>query len=204
MVLLYGVALLGILVLPSPWAAAQSGATVESLSVELAEAQRAHLWRVGAWGAANVAAGSALFLLSDAEARPGRRAFGMQAAAWGAINAGIAVAGLAGGDGSPDTLWADALGAENAYADILLVNLGLNVGYMAVGGTLLAVASRGVSSPDAWRGHGSALVLQGLGLFVLDGLAYLGTRARLDALVGLARSAAWVAVPDGVGLAIAW
>ena len=202
-VLLYGVALLGILALPSPRAVAQPIATVEALSVELAEAQRAHLWRVGAWGAANLAAGSALFLFSDAEMRPGRRAFGMQAAAWGAINTGIAVAGLAGGAG-PDSLWADALGAENAYADILLVNLGLNVGYIAVGGTLIAVAGRGVSTPDAWRGHGSALVVQGLGLFVLDGLAYIGTRARLGALVDIARSTALVALPDGIGLVIAW
>ena len=201
-VLLYGVALLGILVLPSPWAAAQPTATVEALSVELTEAQRAHLWRVGAWGAANAAAGSALIFLSDAEARPGRRAFGIQAAAWGAINVGIAVAGLAGSAGAPDSLWADALGAENTYADILLVNLGLNVGYMAVGGTLLAVAGRGVSTPDAWRGHGSALVVQGLGLLVLDGLAYIGTRARLGALVDLAGSTALVALPDGVGLVV--
>ena len=187
---------------PIPWAMAQPAEAVERLSAELQADQRAHLWRVGAWGAANAAAGTALVLLSDSNARPGRRAFGMQSAAWGAINVGIAAIGLATGADAPDRAWADALAAENRYADILLVNLGLNVGYMAVGTTLLAVSGRGVSRPEAWRGHGSALVVQGLGLLVLDGVAVLGTRARLDALVDLASSVAWVPLPDGLALLV--
>lgn len=120
----------------------------------------------------------------------------MQSAAWGVINVGIATVGWTTGNEAPTHLWADALAAENAYADILLVNLGLNVGYMAVGGTLLAVSGRGVSKPEAWRGHGSAVILQGLGLLVLDGIAYLGTRTRLSALVDLASSVAWSVRPD--------
>ena len=198
-VLLCGAALLGILA-AAPRTAAQPAADVEALSLDLREAQRAHLWRVGAWGAANAATGAALFLLSDPDARPGRRAFGMQSAAWGAVNVGIAVVGLASGPGDPATGWAAALGAENGYADILLVNLGLNVGYAAVGATLLAISGRGVSRPDAWRGHGSALVVQGLGLLVLDGIAYLGTRTRLDALVDLQASLA--VRPGGVALGL--
>ena len=126
----------------------------------------------------------------------------MQSAAWGVINVGIATVGLATGSDTPAALWADALAAENTYADILLVNLGLNVGYMAVGTTLLAVSGRGVSEPDAWRGHGSALVVQGLGLLVLDGIAYVGSRARMDGLVDLASSVAWIPMPDGLAIVL--
>ena len=126
-------------------------------------------------------------LTSNRDDNPGRWAFGVQAGAWGAINVGIAAVGLATSGGDLEAGWAAAHAAENNYADILLVNLGLNVGYMAVGGTLLAVAGRGVSRPDEWRGHGTALVVQGLGLFVLDGVAYLGSRARMDALVDVVR-----------------
>ncbi len=71
---------------------------------------------------------------------------------------------------------------------------------MAVGATLVAVAGRGVSNADAWRGHGAALVGQGLGLLVLDGVAYWGTRGRLGALVDLA-GRAWVG-PSADGLAL--
>ena len=184
-------------------AVAQDGAAVEAMSQALRADQEAHLWRVGAWGLANAVGGGALFLVSDAEGEPQRRAFGMQAAAWGLINTGIAVVGLASGPGEVHAAWDAALRAENGYADVLLVNLGLNVGYMAVGGTLWIVAGRGVENPGAWRGHGQALVLQGAGLLVLDGIAYAGTRARLGALVDLAASATLGLGPDGLTLAVA-
>ena len=185
----------------APPAVAQA-ADVASLSADLQDAQRAHLWRVGAWGVANAVGGAALWLASDSGASAGLRAFGLQSAAWGAVNTGIAVVALAGGPGEPTADLASALGAENGYADVLLVNLGLNVGYAAVGATLWAVSGRGVSNPAAWRGHGIALVVQGAGLFVLDAVAYVGTRARLGALVDLATSASVAVGPDGAVLVV--
>lgn len=183
-------------------AVAQTGLSVEALSRDLRADQQAHLWRVGAWGLANALGGGALFLAADPGADPWRRAFGMQAGAWGVINTGIAVAGLAGGAGDVTVDWAEALRAENGYADVLLVNLGLNVGYAAVGATLWAASGRGVANPEAWRGHGQALVLQGVGLLVLDGVAYAGTRARLGALVDLAASASVSVSPVGLALVV--
>ena len=184
----------------APLVAGQPPAEVEALSRALRADQEAHLWRVGAWGLANAVGGAALVLASDRSADPGPWAFGLQSGAWGAINVGIAAVGLASGPGDVTADWAAAFAAENGYADVLLVNLGLNVGYAAVGGTLLAVAGRGVSTPAAWRGHGAALVLQGAGLFVLDGLAYLGTRGRLGALADVASRAEWAA--SGAGLVV--
>ena len=189
------------LLLALPALAQPASPDVVALSVDLSEAQRAHLWRVGAWGLANAVGGAALWLSADAEGAPGWRAFGLQSAAWGAINTGIAVVGLAGGAAEPTADWAAALAAENTYADILLVNLGLNVGYAAVGTTLWAVSGRGVSNPAAWRGHGIALIVQGAGLFVLDTVAYLGTRTRLGDLVDLG-AASLTAGPGGVTLVV--
>ncbi|WP_095511737.1 DUF6992 family protein [Rubrivirga marina] len=172
-----------------PVAAGQSGLSgpdVEALSQALRTDQQAHLWRVGAWGLANAVGGATLVLASDRGDQPGRWAFGLQSGAWGVVNVGIATVGLMSGLGDVSADWAQAFATENGYADVLLLNLGLNVGYAAVGGTLLAVAGRGVANPAAWRGHGAALVLQGAGLFVLDGVAYLGTRDRLGALTEVA------------------
>ena len=176
--------------------------SVRQLSAALRADQRAHLWRVGAWGLANAVGGAALVLATDRDGRPGRWAFGLQSGAWGVVNVGIAAVGLATGPGETTADWAAALASENGYADVLLVNLGLNVGYIAVGGTLLAVAGRGVSTPDAWRGHGAALVLQGAGLLVLDGVAYLGTRGRLGALVEAASRAQLGASAEGLRLVV--
>ena len=162
--------------------------TVVALSESLRSDQEAHLWRVGAWGAANVVGGLALVALSDADRQRVGRAFGIQSAAWGAINVGIAAVGLAGGTGEVHTDWAGAIGAENGYADILLVNLGLNVGYAAVGTAMMVAGTRDVRHAADWRGHGAALILQGAGLFVLDGIAYFGSRGRMADLVALADS----------------
>lgn len=171
---------------------------VRELSAALRADQAAHLRRVGVWGAANAAGGLLLLALSDGEANPGRRGFAMQTAAWGAINTGIAAVGLLRGPGETTDVWADAHASENGYADVLLVNLGLNVGYAAVGGTLIAAASQGVPNPDAWRGHGAALIVQGAGLFVLDGIAYLASRRRMDGLVGRVERVAIAPSSEGV------
>ncbi|MEL6616225.1 MAG: hypothetical protein AAFQ43_10830 [Bacteroidota bacterium] len=179
-----------------------SGDGALALSEALRADQTAHLWRVGAWGAANAVGGLALIALSDSESQQVRRAFGIQSAAWGTINMGIAAVGLLRGAGEASGDWATVHGAENTYADILLVNLGLNVGYAAVGTTMMIAGSRGASNPDAWRGHGAALILQGAGLFVLDGIAYLASRQRLGALVDLADSASLTATASGVRLVV--
>ncbi|MEM6328405.1 MAG: hypothetical protein AAF791_14925 [Bacteroidota bacterium] len=174
--------------------------TVRGASEALRVDQSAHLWRVGAWGAANVAGGLALVALSDTEADRVQRAFGIQSAAWGAINVGIAAVGLARGPGDATDDWAEAHAAENGYADILLVNLGLNVGYAGVGTAMVVASGQGVTRADDWRGHGLALILQGAGLFILDGIAYLGSRARLGGLVDLAERTRLSASTEGVRL----
>jgi hypothetical protein len=172
----------------------------------LPEAQRAHLWRVGAWGAANVVLGASLLAASCRGDQPARHGFGVQSAAWGAINVGIAAVGLSGGLGDPAASLADAIRAENGYADVLLLNLGLNVGYAGVGAALVAVGHRaGIESPStrgALRGHGWALVLQGAGLLVLDGIAWLDGRVRLGRLLDGVEAVALAPGVDRIGLVV--
>ncbi|MEL6444819.1 MAG: hypothetical protein AAF089_03130 [Bacteroidota bacterium] len=191
--------LLALLAVCIPTASAQDTllGTPAAYTEALHSAQRAHLWRVGAWGSANALGGMAQLLASSRSEQPGRFGAGVQLAAWGTINVGIAALGLL--SGGPDTAatWAEALRAENNYADILLFNLGLNVAYSAVGATLAAVSYRGVDGNLSVRGHGAALILQGLGLFVLDGIAYLDTRGRWGALV---EQVAVHVGPTGAGL----
>lgn len=191
---------LGLLALP---AAAQAPDTlsVEALAADRAAAESAHLWRVGAWGAANVAAGTALLLTSSRDT--GRRAFGTQAAAWGAINLGIAGIGLATGGDAPMADLAEALRSEGRLGDVLWINMGLNAGYVAVGTTLYAVGARaGVARPEVWKGHGAAVGLQGLGLLVLDGVALAASLDRSGRLLDLVGTASVSAVPGGLGVAV--
>ena len=155
----------------------------EALHAALRSAERSHLKRVGLWGLGNLAAGSVLALTTDRDHDPTRHGFGVQIAGWGLVNTGLAGAGLAfGGRGDPPDSLGAALRAESRWGQILVVNVGLNAGYMMAGGALLWAGSRGLDRGDELRGHASAVILQGLGLLVLDGIAWLGHRDRMDQL----------------------
>jgi len=164
-------------------------------------AQRHHLWRIAAWGGLNAVGGLALMAGSKRTTQPARWGFGVQAGAWGVINVGIAAVGLMALDAPP--MQASALlDAERSLHDILLFNLGLNVAYSGVGAAMVAASYQGVDHARSWRGHGSALILQGAGLFVLDGIAFLAARSRLADLIGMTGDLSARATPFGVVLTL--
>lgn len=180
-----------LLFLPEPAHAQQTPDGVGSdevarLSAELEASKRDHLWRVAIWGGANVALGIGLLAGADRDRSPRRFGFGVQSAAWGAINLGIVGASMLSGDPETTNSLSTALAAENGWSDVLLVNLGLNVGYMGVGTALAIAAGRGLSRPDEVRGHAYGVIVQGAGLFILDGIAWLASRGRLDTLMEMA------------------
>jgi hypothetical protein len=169
----------------------------ESLHRARVASERAHLRRVGAWGLANVVAGGTLALSSDRRRTPARHGFGVQSAGWGLVNTAIAAGGLAfGGRGEPPETPGDALAAESRWGQVLVLNLGLNVGYAMAGGALAWAGANGSSGGDALRGHGQAVVVQGAGLFVLDALAWAGHRERMR---GFSRRLDGVTVGIGPG-----
>jgi len=102
------------------------------------------------WAAGSVVLGAVL------AARPATRGFGRQTAAWGAVDGVIAAVGARNrrrrGPTDPARL-----------RRVLLVNAGLDVGYLAAGAALLR--------SDRWRGDGAAVLVQGAFLLLLDGTA---------------------------------
>jgi hypothetical protein len=101
-------------------------------------------------------------LMTGTSSRPGARALGQQTAAWGAINLGIAGFGAWRSRAHP----AQALRLRRT----LLVNAGLDVAYVAAGAHLAhhRTTFGGRITGDAARGHGLAVVGQGLALLALD------------------------------------
>jgi sulfite exporter TauE/SafE len=122
-------------------------------------------------------------------------------AGWGAVNVGIATAGLLAAD-APAPTPGSVLAAERQFHDILLFNLGLNVAYSAVGGTMLGAGYQGISNAGRWRGFGTALIVQGAGLLVLDGIAFFAARSRLADLLGPGTDLALRVRPSQVALTL--
>ena len=117
------------------------------------------------WSVLNLVAGSlgaALFRLRS------RKVFWGANAAWNLVNLAIATAGLLSARAHPlGSLAGIALAREIVvFQGILLVNVGLDVGYVATG---VVTYFWGRERSEPWRrGVGSALILQGGFLFVFD------------------------------------
>ncbi|MFB6231450.1 MAG: hypothetical protein ABEL04_09855 [Salinibacter sp.] len=174
---------------------------VQAQSAQLQEAKRAHLWRVAAWGGANALGGLALAWASSRSSTSTRWHFGAMSAGWGVVNVGIAAGGLLAA-GAPPTEPDGLLAAERQFHDILLLNLGLNVGYSAVGTTMLGASYYGIDNVGRWRGFGTSLILQGVGLLVLDGIAFLASRGRLASLLDAGVELSVQAAPTGAALTL--
>ena len=124
--------------------------------------EKAHLLRLLLWGGASVLIGTLLILL--ASTRASRSAlltqFGIQSAGWGVVEVAIAI-----------VLWRQVAPRDAAAAsrlnDLLWLNCGLDVGYVAVGITLI-VAGWILGRRLGAVGAGVAVVIQGFALLLLD------------------------------------
>ena len=105
---------------------------------------------LGAWAAGSVAVGALLC------AHGRTRGFGRQTAAWGAVDGAIAYVGARrrAAKGPTD---------RARLRRVLLVNAGLDVGYLAAGAWLVR--------DGRWRGDGAAVLVQGAFLLTLDATA---------------------------------
>ncbi|HPV73423.1 MAG: hypothetical protein IPF87_13430 [Gemmatimonadetes bacterium] len=128
----------------------------------LLAAERGHLLRLALWGAMSVVAGSAILaLLSVRRVRsPLLQHFAIQTAAWGAVDLAICAAAWRG------LTLRDLTGAV-ALDRFLWFNIGLDVGYVAVGVTLAVVGWR-LTRSLALIGAGIGVIVQGIALALLD------------------------------------
>jgi hypothetical protein len=117
--------------------------------------------RLLTWALLSMGLGAAL-LTGDAF----RRGFGVQAVAWGAIDALLALSARRGArrrapEAGPD----ESTKAARNLRRLLWFNTGLDVLYVAGGGWL--VRTKGRTDPN-WRGQGWGIIVQGAFLFVFD------------------------------------
>jgi carboxylesterase len=118
--------------------------------IDLGGFQRRFSLRLVAWSAASLVGGSALILWGG----PLARSAGIQSAAWGAVEAGLALAGMLGAR--------RGLPTERVLRPALWIHTGLDLVCLA---TALALILWPGPDGAAWRGHGWGLAAQGVFLF---------------------------------------
>ena len=128
----------------------------------LEAAERAHLLRLLLWGGASLLIGTALLALL--RVRRERSAlldqFGLQNAAWGAIELALALLRLR-------SLGVRDLAAATRLDRLLWLSIGLEAGVIAVGVTLMMLGWRVIRRPGL-VGAGLGVIVQGAALSVID------------------------------------
>lgn len=124
--------------------------------------ERAHLLRLGVWGALSVLVGTALFAWLRVGGRESAllRHFAIQVSAWGLVLVAIA-AGFWARIGPRD------LSSATRLDRFLWLNVGLDVGYVLVGITLLVCGWK-LGRRLGLVGAGIGILVQGSALVLLD------------------------------------
>jgi hypothetical protein len=128
----------------------------------LEAAERAHLLRLLLWGGASLLIGTALLALLRVHRERSALLdqFGLQNAAWGAIELALALLRLR-------SLGVRDLAAATRLDRLLWLSIGLEAGVIAVGLTLMMLGWRVIRRP-ALVGAGLGVIVQGAALSVID------------------------------------
>jgi hypothetical protein len=120
---------------------------------------------LGSWALGSIAVSGPLWFITEGSTQR----FHEMNVAWNLVNLGIAGAGLFVELRTPMvTGLGDALAAQRRIESTLLLNIGLDVAYMAAGWALLERAKRDGPDTLRWEGYGYSLILQGGFLFLFD------------------------------------
>jgi hypothetical protein len=122
---------------------------------------------LGAWAVANLIWG----FLGARHTAGETKAFHQMNAFWNVVN--LAIAGFGYWQASQEALGLDfwaTVSAQHSIEKILLLNAGLDLGYIAMGGYLMERGRR--KEKGSWVGFGKSIVLQGAFLLVFDAILY--------------------------------
>lgn len=127
---------------------------------------------LGGWGIGNMAIGGIGYFTAKND--EWKYFHGMNAA-WGLINTGIAGYGMA----RVKMQAQEKLDLNKAYRNyrkdrrILLINMGLDVAYIAAGYYMMDLSSRDHNNPQQLRGFGRSVLIQGAFLLAFDNIMLL-------------------------------
>ena len=157
--------LLGLLFFTTPLFAQQK---IEAINHQRNEINLTGMKILGGWALVNMAIGSVAYFKTSGK----NKYFHQMNVFWNVANLGLATAGYFGAKADLNQQLSLARSIHDQYKieKILLLNTGLDVGYMAAG---LFLNERGKNkSSDRLKGFGNSLLLQGAFLLIFDSGMY--------------------------------
>ncbi len=165
-------------------------------AANLAQHRREGWWVFG-WGLASALAGGVVAIALRDE--PEWLSFGLTTAAFGAIDAGLALgmvdlsgakreaidAGRLGDLTDPEAILTESITAQRKAGQIFALNLGLDVAYIASGVLMFFLGRAQDPEEGLLTGSGVAMISQGAFLLGFDLIAWIRTGQRAAALEAL-------------------
>lgn len=146
-------------------AMAQGFNALEDFNAARLEYNRQGMWILGSWAILNLLIGT----IGGFQKRGQVQAFHQMNAYWNLVN--LSIAGFGYWQASQVSwrvnFW-EVLVAQQQIENVLLFNAALDLGYMAVGFFLIEKGLR--LGKERWIGFGKAILLQGIFLFLFDGI----------------------------------
>lgn len=157
--------------------------------------QKTAMLTLGGWAVANMAIGAGLQGGSDGSTKH----FHRMNALWNTVNLGIAGLGYLSAVKSDPANWdlATSLQKHHSFQKILLLNAGLDTGYIMGGLYLTERSKRPDVNQDQLKGFGQSIMLQGAFLMVFDLVNYFiasGRDGGIPMMLGLSK--------EGLGLSL--
>lgn len=123
---------------------------------------------LGSWSAANLIYSG----IATGQTTGTTRYFHQMNVMWGGINLGLAALGYIGTKNKDGLNIVQSLKQQAGIEKTYMLNLGLDVAYVAGGFYLKERAKNSTKNQQKFKGYGESIILQGAALFVLDGVLF--------------------------------
>ena len=149
--------------------ASVNGQSIQQIAESQYQINRTGMLLLGSWAIANIGVG----IYGNSQFNGDKKYFYQMNGLWNTVNLGLATIGYLGAkDMLNDPSFNSILDTQMSMEKILLVNTGLDVGYIMTG-FFLKERSKNVSkNSDRLLGYGNGLILQGAFLLLFDTVMY--------------------------------
>jgi hypothetical protein len=155
------------LMLVSSWVLAQNidnNTDFQNIYKQYIQTNKTGMWILGSWAGGNMIFSGIALTKAQGEAKY----FHQMNVAWNVVNLGLAGFGLYDAYHPEYSGWQETINQHHKMQKILLINAGLDVGYMMTGFFLMEKSKNTQKLPERLSGFGKSLVLQGAFLLVFD------------------------------------
>lgn len=179
--------------------ASASGQSIDQIAESQFQINRTGMLVLGSWAIANIGVG----LYGNSQFSGDKKYFYQMNGMWNTVNLGLAAAGyFSAKDLLTDPTISSILDTQMRMENILLVNAGLDVGYIMAGFFLRERSKNIKKNSDRLLGYGNGLILQGAFLLLFDSVMYGIHHSNATEIIELTKNLSFNYLGSGISISL--